>query len=321
MMADGGALPVGQRHFLDLYSLPKAELRGILDQAHAMKKARLAPPAPKGAPDMDAPLSGFVLGMIFEKPSTRTRVSFDMAIRQLGGTSIVMSASDLQLGRGETIGDTARVLSRYVDCLTLRTDDHGKIVELAEAATIPVINALTDIGHPCQILADLQTLEEHFGSVDGRVIAWIGDMNNMTASWIEAATKFPFELRVSTPQAYLPPAELIAKAKSLGAKVEFVQDPAAAAAGAECLIADTWVSMNHDESETASRLKAFDGYQMNAALLARAAKGAVVLHCLPAHRGEEITDEVIDGPQSLVWDEAENRLHVQKAILRWCTGR
>ena len=320
-MADGGALPLGQKHFLDIRSLSAGELRGMLDAAHAMKKARSGKGWPKGHTDDGAPMAGYVLGMIFEKPSTRTRASFDMAIRQLGGSSMVMSAADLQLGRGETIADTARVLSRYVDALTLRTDSHDKLKELAEFATVPVVNALTDIGHPCQIMADLMTLEERFGSVDGRTIAWIGDSNNMTYSWMEAAAKFPIKLRVSTPAAYAPSAEFLEAARGDGADITFFQDPAEAASGAECLIADTWVSMNTDEAEKSARLKAFESYQLNAKLLSRAAEGAAVLHCLPAHRGEEITDDVMDGSQSLVWDEAENRLHVQKAILRWCAGR
>ena len=316
-MADSGKLVQSPRHFLALSDLSAEELRKILDLASQMKKAR--GPRPKGAQDSDPALKDHVLGMVFEKPSTRTRVSFDIAIRQLGGSAVVLSASELQLGRGETVADTARVLSRYVDCLMMRTDQHSKLLELAAHADVPVINGLTDLGHPCQTLADIMTFEEHHGPLKGQTFTWVGDWNNLAASWLQAAVKLPVALRLSSPSGYAPPQDELAAARAAGANIEFVQDPQAAADGADCLMTDTWVSMNQTDRE--ARLKVFPPFQVDQGLLARAKPGAPVLHCLPAHRGEEITDDVLDGPNSLVWDQAENRMHVQKAILRWCCGK
>ncbi len=254
--------------------------------------------------------------MVFDKPSTRTRVSFDLAMRQLGGETIMLTGAEMQLGRGESIADTARVLSRFVDAIMIRILDHDQLTELAANATVPVINGLTRVSHPCQIMADLLTFEEHKGSIEGRSVAWTGDANNVLASWVHAAEKFKFELRVATPKELSPREALKDFVKRTKANVVFMRDAEKAVTGVDCVVTDTWVSMGDKESEKRHNL--LKPYQVNAALMSRAAPGAIFMHCLPAHRGEEVTDEVMDGPQSVVFDEAENRLHAQKGILAWC---
>jgi len=304
------------RHFLDLWRLEAADLRAILDDAHRRKAARLG--WPKGRVDADAPGRDRTLAMIFEKNSTRTRFSFDAAMRQLGGDVIISNAVDMQLGRGEPIEDTARVLSRMVDAIMIRANVHEDVERLALSATIPVINGLSDKGHPCQILADIQTFEEHRGPINGKTIAWVGDGNNVCASFIHAAPKLGFRLNIAAPAIYHPDLVDLARAEAEQGRVTTTHDPREAVEGADCVITDTWVSMgdtDHDE-----RLDALEAYQVDEALMELAHKDAVFLHCLPAHRGEEVTDEVIDGPQSLIWDEAENRIHAQKSILAWCLG-
>jgi ornithine carbamoyltransferase len=299
------------RHFLDLIELPTAELRGILDSARAMKARRKAADAPE-----QKPLAGKTLAMIFEKPSTRTRVSFDIAMRQLGGEAIMLTGQEMQLGRGETIADTARVLSRYVDAIMIRTLDHNTLAELAKYATVPVINGLTKLSHPCQVMADVMTFEEHRGPIRGRTVAWSGDDNNVLASWMHAADRFDFSLRVATPPELAPKKPLTDWIKASGAAITLTNDPEEAVTDADCVVTDTWVSMgDRDEGRRQNLLKR---YQVNAELMARAKPDAIFMHCLPAHRGEEVTDEVIDGPHSVVFDEAENRLHAQKGILAWC---
>jgi ornithine carbamoyltransferase len=303
-------------HFLDLHALSAETLRGILDHAQSMKVARKG--YPRGQRDADRLLDGRILALIFEKPSTRTRVSFDVGMRQLGGETLFLTGDELQLGRGETIADTARVLSRYVDAVMIRTLSHDQLIELADNATVPVINGLTRLSHPCQLMADIMTFEEHRGSIQGRVVAWAGDGNNVAASWIHAAERLNFELRLACPPDYEPRAELMAWAKEKGAAVHLTRDPGEAVSGADCVVTDTWVSMGDtDESVRLERLKP---YRVTADLMAKAAPDAVFMHCLPAHRGDEMTAEVIDGPQSVVWDEAENRLHAQKGVLAWCLG-
>jgi ornithine carbamoyltransferase len=288
-----------------------ATLRRMLDLGVQAKRGQV----------QGKPLAGKTVALIFEKPSTRTRVSFEVGIRQLGGDAIVLSSKDMQLGRGETPADTARVLSRYVDAIMLRTDNVAKIRELAEHATIPVINGLTDVSHPCQLMADLMTFEEHRGPIAGQVVAWTGDGNNVAQSFIQAAARFDFTLRLATPPELAPPAQLIDWARREGARIELTADPHAAVAGARCVVTDTWVSMSDEKGEAQiSRHNLLAPYQLNAALLRGAAPDAIVMHCLPAHRGEEITDEVMDGPQSVVFDEAENRLHAQKGVLLWALG-
>lgn len=302
------------KHFLDISDLSAAELRAILDDAHARKKARLG--WPKGRVDADAPAQDRVLAMIFEKNSTRTRFSFDAAIRQLGGDAIISTATDMQLGRGETIEDTAKVLSRMVDAIMIRANRHEDVERLARAASVPVINGLTNKSHPCQILADLQTIEEHRGDIKGKTLAWVGDGNNVCASFIHAAARFDFTLNIACPAKYKPSnADMVFAAESR-ARVTVTQDPEAAVRGADVVMADTWVSMGDLDHE--ERLEAFEPYQVNEALMKLAKPDALFLHCLPAHRGEEVTDGVIDGTQSQVWDEAENRIHAQKAVLAWC---
>jgi ornithine carbamoyltransferase len=311
----GGVKTAEPRHFLDLWRLDQSTIRALLDEAHRRKAARLG--WPQGKADADAPLAGRTLAMIFEKNSTRTRFSFDAAVRQLGGASIISTAADMQLGRGEPIEDTAKVLSRMVDAIMLRANRHQDMERLAQNATIPVINGLTDKGHPCQILADIMTFEEHRGPIEGKTIAWIGDGNNVCASFIHAAGKLGFTLNIATPPDYTPDLMDLARAGNAG-RIDVTHDPRAAAEGADCVITDTWVSMgdvDHDE-----RIKAFEPFQVDERLMSLARKDAVFLHCLPAHRGEEVTDGVIDGPQSLVFDEAENRVHAQKAVLVWCFG-
>ncbi|USI72245.1 ornithine carbamoyltransferase [Sphingomonas morindae] len=305
------------RHFLDLSDAGAPALQAMLDDARARKAARAA--WPKGRVDADAPLAGHVLAMIFEKNSTRTRVSFDMAMRQLGGTTIVMDAGSMQLGRGESIADTARVLSRYVDAIMIRTDDHEKVRQMAAHASVPVINGLTDWSHPCQIVADMLTVAERRGSVAGSRWAWLGDGNNVLHSILEAAGLMGFETVVSCPPGYDPSADALGAAGQRGATVRVERDPARAVEGADIIVTDTWISMGQDHAE--AKLAAMAPYQVTPALMAAAAPGATFLHCLPAHRGEEVVDAVIDGPQSAIWDEAENRLHAQKSVLLWCLGR
>jgi ornithine carbamoyltransferase len=307
----------GIRHFLDLTALPAAELRGILEASRTMKRALdERTPAERAAAEM--PLAGQVLAMVFERPSTRTRVSFDVAMRQLGGESIVLSADDMQLGRGETLEDTARVLSRYVDAIMIRILDHASLSTLAEHASVPVINGLTRDSHPCQLMADVMTFEEHRGPIAGRTVAWAGDTNNVTRSWVHAAAQFDFTLRLATPQELAPSDTMMAEAKSIGARVEWTADPFEAVADVDCVVTDTWVSMG--DVEAARRHNMLKPYQVNQRLMDAAGKDAIFMHCLPAHRGEEVTDEVMDGPQSVVFDGAENRLHAQKGILAWCLG-
>ena len=299
------------RHFLDLRDFDSGTLQGILDHAASMKAALKA-----GTP-AERPLEGKSVAMIFEKPSTRTRVSFEVGITQLGGTPLMLSAQDLQIGRGESIEDTARVLSRYVDAITIRCFAHDTLLTLAEYATVPVVNALTARSHPCQIMADLQTMIERHGSLDGQIVTWIGDGNNVAASWIEAAARFNFQLRLACPEGYAPPAELMAWARAEGADLVLYESALEAAKGSQTLVTDVWISMGDEEG---TRREDFKPFQVNEELLAAAAGDAIVMHCLPAWRGMEITEAVIDGPQSAVFDEAENRLHAQKAVLSWCVS-
>jgi ornithine carbamoyltransferase len=305
------------KHFLDLNYFSKVQLRGMLKNAAAMKKARGH--KPKGTPDKAQPLKGKVLAMVFEKPSTRTRISFEMAMRQLGGEAIVLSAAEMQLGQSETIADTARVLSRYVDGIMIRTYGHDKLLEMADHATIPVINGLTNLTHPCQIMADLLTLEERKGRVEKQRVAWVGDGNNVAASWVHAVGVMGGSLRVGSPEGYTLPREVMEYARSSGADISFHTSPEVAVTDADCVITDTWVSMHDKDGER--RHNIFKPYQVNAALMAQAKQDAIFMHCLPAHRNEEVTDDVMDGPNSVVFDEAENRLHAQKAILVHCMGK
>jgi ornithine carbamoyltransferase len=297
------------RHFIDLIDIPKPVLHGLIDSSRALKAERK-----KGV--LHKPLEGKTLAMIFDKPSTRTRVSFDVAMRQLGGEAIMLTAQEMQLGRGETLADTARVLSRFVDAIMIRILDHEAVTELARHATVPVINGLTRRSHPCQVLADVMTYEEHRGSIKGRTVAWTGDANNVLASLMHAAERFEFRLRVATPSELKPKKWLMDWVKSSGAAIEIGEDPEAAVKGADAVFTDTWVSMGDREAK--HRHNILKPYQVNAGLMAKAKPDALFLHCLPAHRGEEVTDEVIDGPQSVVFDEAENRLHAQKGLLAWC---
>jgi len=299
------------RHFLDIHRLDTADLRSILDDAHARKAARKG--WPQGRADADAAGRDRVLAMIFEKNSTRTRFSFDAAIRQLGGAAIIANAGDMQLGRGEPVEDTARVLSRMVDAVMIRANSHEDVERFAQASTVPVINGLTDRSHPCQILADIVTIEERLGSITGKTLAWIGDGNNVCHSFIHAAPLLGFHLNIACPADYHPDLHDLAKG---GSAVTLTSDPRDAVRGADAVITDTWVSMGDSDYE--ARLAAFESYSVDEALMDLADPGAIFLHCLPAHRGEEVTDAVIDGPRSVVWDEAENRIHAQKAILAWC---
>ena len=300
------------RHFLHLHQIDSAELRRMLDLSVALKQG-------DARNKTDKSLAGKTLALIFEKPSTRTRVSFEVAMRQLGGDVVVLTGAELQLGRGETIADTARVLSRYVDAIVIRTFGDDRLASMAEAATVPVINGLTDHSHPCQLMADVMTYEEHRGPIAGKVVTWLGDGNNVARSYIGAAAAFDFELRMACPEELAPPAELVAWANSRGARITVGHDPDSMARGADLLVTDTWVSMG--DKEAASRHNLLRPYQVNDRLMRIAKPEAVFMHCLPAHRGEEVVDAVIDGPRSLVWDEAENRLHSQKGILLWCFGR
>ena len=307
----GGGGSASPRHFLEIMDIEAPALRRMLELGARAKRGEIA----------GQPLAGKTVALIFEKPSTRTRVSFEVGIRQLGGDVVVLSSRDMQLGRGETPADTARVLSRYVDAIMLRTDNVQKIRELAAHATVPVINGLTDVSHPCQIMADVMTFEEHRGPIAGQVVAWTGDGNNVAQSFIQAAARFGFVLRIATPPELAPPAALVEWARAQGATIELTSDPVAAVKDARCVVTDTWVSMSDEaEGRGPQRHNLLAPYQLNAALLAKAAPDAIVMHCLPAHRGEEITDEVMDGPQSVVFDEAENRLHAQKGVLLWALG-
>lgn len=301
------------RHFLDLTDFTQGDLRQVLDASAALKAGRR-----KGQPPKEKPLAGKVLAMIFDKPSTRTRVSFDLAMRELGGEPLMLTGKEMQLGRGETIADTARVLSRYVDAIMIRILDHEAMLELARHADVPVINGLTKRSHPCQIMADVLTFEEHRGPIQGRTVAWSGDANNVLASWVHAAARLDFTLNIASPPELAPPEDVIALARREGARVNVTSDPFAAVDGADAVVTDCWVSMgDEDEGRRHNLLKP---YQVNGKLMAAAARDAIFMHCLPAHRGEEVTDEVMDGPASVVFDEAENRLHAQKGILAWCLG-
>ena len=297
------------KHFLDINELPLSELKRMLAASVAMK-------AKQKAQQPVRPLEGKTLAMIFERPSTRTRVSFDVGIRQLGGEAIMLTGAEMQLGRGETIADTARVLSRYVDAIMIRILNHDALLELAANATVPVINGLTRRSHPCQVMADLMTYEEHRGPIEGKTVAWTGDDNNVLASWAHAAERFKFQLNVATPPELAPKKAMRDWIKTTNAPIVLGTDPEAAVRGADCVVTDTWVSMGDKEGE--HRHNVLKPYQVNAKLMSLAKPDALFMHCLPAHRGEEVTDEVIDGPQSVVFDEAENRLHAQKGILAWC---
>ena len=292
------------RHFLDIDNFDAKTLREIIELAKDLKakNRELA--------------SGKQLAQIYEKPSTRTRVSFEVGINQLGGRAITMTSSDMQLGRGETVADTAKVLSRFVDIITLRTNSHGTLLELAEHSSVPVINGLTDFSHPCQIMADILTYEEHKGSIEGAKIAWVGDGNNVLISWIHASAKFGFELALACPNELLPSQNFIDKAIANGAKISVYDNPAECTKNADCVVTDTWLSMGDKDPETRRNL--LMNYEVNSELMSHAKADAIFMHCLPAHRGEEVSAEVIDGKQSVVWDEAENRLHAQKAIMAWC---
>jgi ornithine carbamoyltransferase len=298
------------RHFIDLDRFDSATLKHIIELGKAYKRG--------DCEYGQKPLADRLLAMIFEKPSTRTRVSFEAGMRQLGGDVIVLSHTDTQLGRGETIGDTARVLSRYVDAIMIRTNDPGKLAELVEHASVPVINGLTDASHPCQVMADVMTYEEHRGTLQGKVVAWSGDGNNVANSWIQASAHFGFTMRLACPAALMPSAAAVEWARSRGATIDLLSDPRQAVGGADCVLTDTWLSMGCNDK---NRHNLLAPYQVNEGLMALAKPDAVFMHCLPAHRGEEVTDRVMDGPQSLVWDEAENRLHVQKGVLTWCLLR
>ncbi len=301
------------RHFLDLDVIPAGELRGIVDAAIAIKSRRRV----DGKAGQPRPLAGRTLAMIFDQPSTRTRVSFEVGMRELGGDVVMLTGAEMQLGRGESIADTARVLSRYVDCIMIRTLERSLVEELAAHATVPVINGLTKASHPCQVMADVMTFEEHRGAIAGRVVAWSGDSNNVMVSWAHAAQRFGFEMRIASPAELAPQPPLLDWARRNGARLTVTHDPYEAVRGADVVVSDCWVSMGDDDG---NRHNLLAPYQVNARLMAAADPKALFMHCLPAHRGEEVTDEVIDGPQSVVFDEAENRLHAQKGILAWCLG-
>jgi ornithine carbamoyltransferase len=301
------------RHFLDLDAVPAGELRGIVDAAIAIKSRRRA----DGKAAQPRPLAGRTLAMIFDQPSTRTRVSFEVGMRELGGDVVMLTGAEMQLGRGESIADTARVLSRYVDCIMIRTLERSLVEELARYATVPVINGLTKASHPCQVMADVMTFEEHRGAIAGRVVAWSGDSNNVMVSWAHAAQRFGFEMRIASPAELAPAPQLLDWARRNGARLTVTHDPYEAVRGADVVVSDCWVSMGDDDG---NRHNLLAPYQVNARLMAVADPEALFMHCLPAHRGEEVTDDVIDGPQSVVFDEAENRLHAQKGILAWCLG-
>jgi len=306
-------------HFLDIHKTDQSALREIIDTAKSIKQARVN--RPKAAPDDDLPLAGRMVALIFEKPSTRTRVSFDVGVRQMGGQSMVLSGNEMQLGHGETIADTARVLSRYVDMIMIRTFDESVLEEMAEYASVPVINGLTNRTHPCQIMADVMTFEEHRGPIAGKKVVWCGDGNNVCASFLHAAGQFGFDLTFSGPVQLDPEMEFVGWARGQGSTITIERDPDKAVAGADLVVADTWVSMHDAQSARERRHNMLRPFQVNADLMAKANPGALFMHCLPAHREEEVTSEVMDGPNSVIWDEAENRLHAQKAIMRWCLGQ
>ncbi|TQS71540.1 ornithine carbamoyltransferase [Rhodobacteraceae bacterium] len=306
-------------HFLDIHKTSPADLRQMIDNAHAMKQARKG--QPKGTADTAQPLAGQMVALIFEKPSTRTRVSFDVGVRQLGGQTMVLSGSDMQLGHGETIADTARVLSRYVDLIMIRTFEEETLLEMAEYASVPVINGLTNRTHPCQIMADIVTFEEHRGPITGKKVVWTGDGNNVCASFLHAAGQFGFDFTFTGPAPLDPEREWIDFARAQGVNVEVERDPIKAVAGADLIVTDTWVSMHDPESAKERRHNQLRPYQVNEELMRHANPDALFMHCLPAHRNDEATSEIMDGPHSVVFDEAENRLHAQKAILQWCLGK
>jgi ornithine carbamoyltransferase len=305
-------------HFLDIHKTDPADLRHIIDHARSMKTARDG--RPRGATDDDQPLKDRMVALIFEKPSTRTRVSFDVGVRQMGGQTMLLSGADMQLGHGETIADTARVMSRYVDLIMIRTFDESVLLEMAEYADVPVINGLTDRTHPCQIMADVMTFEEHRGPIKGKKVVWSGDGNNVCASFLHAAAQFGFDLTFTGPAQLDPEDEFIGLARNAGSRVSIERDPVKAVEGADLVVTDTWVSMHDSQSTKERRHNMLRGYQVNEALMAHAKPDALFMHCLPAHREEEATSAVMDGPHSVVFDEAENRLHAQKALMRWCLG-
>jgi len=306
------------KHFLDIHTTDKSDLRAMVDSAIAIKTARNG--RPKGTPDDDQPLAGHMVALIFEKPSTRTRVSFDVGVRQLGGQTLVLSGKEMQLGHGETIADTARVLSRYVDLIMIRTFEEATLHEMAEHATVPVINGLTNRTHPCQIMADVMTYEEKCGPIAGKKVVWAGDGNNVCASFIHAAVQFGFDFTFTGPSTLDPEGEWQGMARKAGIDFKIERDPAKAVAGADLVVTDTWVSMHDPESAKERRHNQLRAYQVNETLMERANPNALFMHCLPAHRNDEATSAVMDGPHSVIFDEAENRLHAQKAIMRWCLG-
>ncbi|MDB6453645.1 ornithine carbamoyltransferase [Falsirhodobacter sp. 20TX0035] len=306
------------KHFLDIHTTDKSDLRGMIDSALSMKTARNG--RPKGTPDDDQPLAGHMVALIFEKPSTRTRVSFDVGVRQMGGQTMVLSGKEMQLGHGETIADTARVLSRYVDLIMIRTFEEATLHEMAEYATVPVINGLTNRTHPCQIMADVMTYEEKRGPITGKKVVWAGDGNNVCASFIHAAVQLGFDFTFTGPQTLEPEGEWQGLARKAGIDFRIERDPAKAVEGADLVVTDTWVSMHDPESAKERRHNQLRAYQVNEALMERANSDALFMHCLPAHRNDEVTSAVMDGPHSVVFDEAENRLHAQKAVMRWCLG-
>ncbi len=303
-------------HFLDIHKTPEDDLKGIIANARAMKDARAG--RPKGTLDDETPLAGHMVALIFEKPSTRTRVSFDVGVRQMGGQSMVLSGTEMQLGHGETIADTARVLSRYVDLIMIRTFEENVLQELADHASVPVINGLTNRSHPCQIMADVMTFEEHRGPIAGKKVVWSGDGNNVCSSFLHAAGQFGFDMVFTGPETLDPEAELLNLARSKGVNIDIVRDPDEAVNGADLVVTDAWVSMHDSQTTRERRHNQLRPYQVNQHLMEKAKPEALFMHCLPAHRDEEATNAVMDGPNSVIFDEAENRLHAQKAIMRWC---
>lgn len=306
------------QHFLDIDKTDPAQLRHIIDEATRVKTARTG--RPKGALDDETPLAGHLVALIFEKPSTRTRVSFDVGVRQMGGQTMVLSGSEMQLGHGETVGDTARVLSRYVDLIMIRTFEETTLLEMAEHATVPVINGLTNRTHPCQIMADVMTFEEHRGPIKGKRVVWSGDGNNVCASFLQAAGQFGFDMVFTGPETLDPEQGFIDAARAKGVNIEIIRDAEAAVQGADLLVTDTWISMHDSQTARERRHNQLRPYQVNDHLMAQANPDSLFMHCLPAHRNEEATSSVMDGAHSVVFDEAENRLHAQKAIMRWCLG-
>ena len=306
------------QNFLDIHQTSAVDLRKMINSAHTMKQARKG--LLKGTPDPDQPLAGAMVALIFEKPSTRTRVSFDVGVRQMGGQTMVLSGKEMQLGHGETIADTARVLSRYVDLIMIRTFEEATLLEMADYATVPVINGLTNRTHPCQIMADVMTYEEHRGPITGKKVVWAGDGNNVSASFLHAAGQFCFDFTFTGPQPLDPEPAFIAFARAKGVQINVERNPEVAFEGADLVVTDTWVSMHDAESAKERRHNQLRGYQVTETLMARAKPDALFMHCLPAHRNDEVTSAVMDGAHSVVFDEAENRLHAQKAIMRWCLG-